>query len=137
VATIPLMVSQLPPPADRQRSAAMNRPVLHNMYLPGWIHRFANGAIGGIAGIGAGMVAMRYYSAPVSALWLGALTFAVAAAFDPKRFTLVEGCAGEVGYNELEPPPSNSVQLTRNSFGWVGRYPWYTACVPHSVGAGN
>ena len=80
----------------------MKRPALHNCYLPDWMHRCANGAIGGMAGIAVATLAMRFLSAPTAVLWLGVISIVAGAALNPQRFTLVEGCAGDVGYDELD-----------------------------------
>jgi hypothetical protein len=75
--------------------------VLHNRYLPGWAHRLANGLLGGFQALIALVAVVPLVGAPLGVLWL-ALPMAVCCmALDPGRFSLVEGCAGDLGYDEL------------------------------------
>ncbi len=75
--------------------------MLHNRHLPDWVHRIANGAIGGGLCSLAVLAWVRWLGALLWAFWLS-LPVAIACwARDPRRFSLVEGCAGEVGYDEL------------------------------------
>jgi hypothetical protein len=74
------------------------RPILHNLNLPNWLHRLANGAIGGLLAL----AALHFFGFPFWLLWI-AISVAVGCMVpSPSRFTLVEGCAGDVGYDELD-----------------------------------
>ncbi len=75
--------------------------MLHNRHLPGWLHRIANAAIGSALSSLAAVAAMRVLGAPPWALRLVLPVALVCAALDPRRFSLVEGCAGDLGYDEL------------------------------------
>ena len=75
----------------------MPRPVLHNRCLPGWIHRLANGAIGGLLA-----VALVTTFLSVRLLWVAIPVVIVRMLADPTKFSLVEGCAGNDGYDELD-----------------------------------
>jgi len=77
------------------------RTVLHNRYLPDWVHRLTNGVIGGLLSLLALVVAVRALGAPLGVLWVTLPVVACCAAFNPRRFSLVEGCAGDLGYDEL------------------------------------
>ena len=82
----------------------MARPVLHNFVLPDWAHRCANGIVGAFIGLAIAVVVVRLFGAPLWVLWFGAVTAAAGVVVSPRRFTLVEGCAGDMGYDEIEPP---------------------------------
>jgi hypothetical protein len=79
----------------------MQRRVLHNRLLADWIHRAANGAIGGMVACGLVTAAARLTEAPFWLLWLAVPIGLLCMVPSPKRFTLVEGCAGEMGHDEL------------------------------------
>ena len=82
--------------------------MITNRYLPKWLHRLACGAIGTalIATIASG--GLRYFNADswlhtasVALLWLSIPIGGVFACL-AHRFSIVEGCAGEVGYEALD-----------------------------------
>jgi hypothetical protein len=75
--------------------------VLHNRYLPDWVHRLANGAIGGVLSSLAASAAVRVLGAPLGAFWCVLLVALLCTALNSRRFSLVEGCAGDLGYDEL------------------------------------
>jgi hypothetical protein len=83
--------------------------MIHNRYLPTWVHRLANGVLAflGAASAGtSGILSFRdgSFLEAVSG-WLLLLSPAVGVLFallDPKRVSLVEGLAGEAGYDELD-----------------------------------
>lgn len=79
----------------------MGRWVLHNRYLPRWIHRLANGAIAGSKVTIIVLLAVRFLDLPIWILWIGAIAAVVGIIVNPSRTSFVEGCAGEVGYDEL------------------------------------
>jgi hypothetical protein len=73
----------------------MSRPVLHNQLLPNWLHRFANGLVGGLVALAATV----FLSGP---MWL-AVPVGLGCMFpNPRRFSLVESWAGGDGYGELD-----------------------------------
>jgi hypothetical protein len=87
----------------------MPRPVLHNRHLSDGLHRLANGAIGGMLGLLLTTLAVRYFGCPLWLLWLSVPAGLLCTVLPPSRFTLVEGCAGEVGYEDLDQePPTNT-----------------------------
>ncbi len=75
--------------------------MLHNRYLPDWLHRFANGAIGAGLSSLAVVAAVGVLAMPLGTLWFVLPAALVCTALDPRRFSLVEGCAGDLGYDEL------------------------------------
>jgi hypothetical protein len=75
--------------------------MLHNRYLPDWIHRLANGAIGGLLASAAACAAVRVVGVPLEAFWSVPLLAVLCIGINPRRFSLVEGCAGDLGYDEL------------------------------------
>ncbi len=75
--------------------------MLHNFYLPDWLHRLANGTIGAGVSSLAALAAVEALGVPLSALWFVLPAALVCTALDPRRFSLVEGCAGDLGYDEL------------------------------------
>ncbi len=74
---------------------------MHNRYLFDWVHRLANGVIGGLLSMLASVVAVRVLGAPLGVLWVAIPVVVCGAAISPRRFSLVEGCAGDLGYDEL------------------------------------
>jgi len=75
--------------------------MLHNRYLPDWLHRVANGAVGGVLCSLAALAIVRFLGAPLCALWFVPPVVLICTALDPRRFSLVEGCAGDLGYDGL------------------------------------
>ena len=80
---------------------------LHNRYLPRWAHRIANGVVASMLLALAGVVGTTTL-APGSLPWrvfavvlYASPTGLLASLLNPARFTLVEGIAGEDGYDEL------------------------------------
>ncbi len=89
-------------PRTRPLNLPMKRPVLHNRRLPNGLHRLANGVMGSfsVAMILVGLSKLVFVPA-----WLFLVCIPIGllcAYFDPERFTLVEGLAGEDGYDELD-----------------------------------
>jgi hypothetical protein len=82
---------------------------IHNRYLPQWTHRIANGvmealllalfAVSGAQFVPAGS---PLWKAAILLLWLSAPVGLLVSLLDPRKFSLVEGVAGDVGYDELE-----------------------------------
>ncbi len=89
---------------------------IHNRYLSEGAHRLANGALGAVFTLGVGAVLWQKGPGPhwrELGHWLTLLSApaGVALAFiPPSRFTLVEGIAGEAGYDELDSPESNATE---------------------------
>lgn len=81
---------------------------LHNRYLPQWVHRIANGVMASLllALAGAwGTTALTCHSLSwkVSLVLFYASPIGLPASLlSPNKFTLVEGIAGEDGYDEQE-----------------------------------
>jgi hypothetical protein len=77
------------------------RTVLHNRYLPGWVHRLANGILAGLLALMASVAVVRVIGTPLGMLWVALPVAVCGMALDPSWFSLVEGCAGDLGYDEL------------------------------------
>jgi hypothetical protein len=86
----------------------IERPVLHNRYLPKWLHRACNAGFGSmlIATLGTlavtnllpnALQAVGLRIVVTSTVAMGLVLLIV----DPNRFSTVEGCAGDLGYDEL------------------------------------
>jgi hypothetical protein len=90
----------------------IERPVLHNRYLPTWLHQICNSAFGSllIATLGTLAVTNLLQNA-VQAIALCAViagtvvTGVVLLTVNPNRFSIVEGVAGKDGYDELTDDP--------------------------------
>ncbi len=76
--------------------------MLHNCYLPDWLHRLANGTIGAGVSSLAALAAVEVLGMPLWALWFVLPVAFACTALDPDRFSLVEGCAGDLGDDELQ-----------------------------------
>ena len=93
----------------------MKRPVLRNRYLPPWLHRIACGVVGMALVATLASAGLRYFS-PDSwlhtacgvLLWLS-IPVGIILACVAHRFSIVEGTAGDLGYEDLntegEDPP--------------------------------
>ena len=82
----------------------MRRPVFYNRYLPSLVHRIANALCGGLllATIGVAIVTFLLpgpwqWMATRLILWTGLIVGTTLLTVSPKRLTLVEGVAGEMG----------------------------------------
>ena len=81
---------------------------IHNRYLPGWAHRLANGVVAAAILVGFAVIGLTLVD-PAGKLANLCWWFLKAAApvgflvlfLNPKRFSLVRGVGGEVGYDEL------------------------------------
>jgi hypothetical protein len=80
---------------------------IHNRYLPQSVHRIANGVMASLVLACAGAFGASHLScdsflgtACLALLWASPLGL-LASCFDPAKFSLVEGVAGEDGYDEL------------------------------------
>ena len=80
---------------------------LHNCYLPLWLHRVCNGALGTVASATLASVGLSYfpsdhllYQLSSILLYLSVPIGIFLAAVAP-RFSIVQGLAGDAGYDEL------------------------------------
>jgi hypothetical protein len=74
------------------------RPILHNQHLPNWLQRLVNGIVSGLVVL----ALAAFVDGPPWSLWLAVPIGLAFMMPDPNRFSLVEGCAGEAGYDELD-----------------------------------
>jgi hypothetical protein len=79
-----------------------------NRYLPQWLHRVACGVTGAAVSAAIAVGGLRYFdtdgwlrTASTVLLWLS-IPIGVVMAFVAHRFSIVEGCAGDVGYDDLD-----------------------------------
>lgn len=91
----------------RDVDMAAMRPFIRNHYLPQWLHRVACGAISAALFATVAIGGLSYFdadswlrAASVILLWLSIPIGIVLACF-AHRFSIVEGCAGDVGYEDL------------------------------------
>jgi hypothetical protein len=82
--------------------------MITNRYLPQWLHRVACGVIGAVVTVAIASGGLRYFAADSwlhtasqVLLWLS-IPIGVVLACVAHRFSIVEGCAGDVGYEDLE-----------------------------------
>ena len=92
--------------------------MIHNRYLPVWLHRLGNGVFGivvclGIASLGFGPAPGSWLH--VGSRWLiyASLPVGVVLFFVAPRFSIVEGLAGGEGYDELGAPGSANQSVER------------------------
>lgn len=86
----------------------IERPVLHNRHLPNWLHRICNAGFGSllIATLGTLAVSNLLPNA-LQSIGMGVViagtvvTGLVLLILDPNCFSTVEGCAGDLGCDEL------------------------------------
>ena len=83
------------------------RPFIRNHYLPQWLHRVACGAISAALSATVAIGGLRYFdadswlrTASVILLW-SSIPIGIVFACFAHRFSIVEGCAGDVGYEDL------------------------------------
>jgi hypothetical protein len=83
---------------------------IHNRYLPPGIHRIANGVMAAlglalVGSVGSGFVpggSLPWKAAVLLFMLSAPIGLLIALLIDPRKFSLVEGVAGEDGYDELE-----------------------------------
>ncbi len=80
--------------------------MIHNHYLPRWIHRLCNGLLGvalcaGIASIGIGQQPDSWIHVASRWLLFASVPVGIILAAVADRFSIVEGVAGGDGYGEL------------------------------------
>ena len=103
--TTPVRDSTLP-------SSMTERHILHNRYLPTWLHRICNAGFGSLLIATLGTLAVTNLL-PNAAQAIGlfavivgtVVTGFVLLVVNPNRFSTVEGVAGEDGYDELIDDP--------------------------------
>jgi hypothetical protein len=87
--------------------------MIHNRYLPFWLHRVCNGVFGAAVLLGVGSI---WFGEPVGSwqyvlshclIW-SSVPVGIVLAFVARRFSIVEGVAGGEGYDDLREPPSES-----------------------------
>jgi hypothetical protein len=82
--------------------------MIRNRHLPQWLHRVASGALvmavlGSVASEGLRRFEPGGWLHFVSRLLLwGSVPIGLVSAWVAHRFSIVEGCAGEAGYEDLE-----------------------------------
>ena len=91
--------------------------MIHNRYLPLWLHRVCNGLFGavvvlGLSSIWLGEPADSWWHVLSRCLAWSSIPVAIILAVVAKRFSIVEGVAGGEGYDELHETPSESANKT-------------------------
>lgn len=85
----------------------MKRPVIHNRFLPEWLHRVFAGIFGGAVFVTSSVLLLSEFGteqwlAPVASYLLWSTPAVVVVCFIvAPRFSVVRGLAGDVGYDEL------------------------------------
>jgi hypothetical protein len=79
----------------------MRRFGIHNRHMPAWVRRFANAAVVAFLALAITTAAVHYLAWPLWLLWLSLPCGIGCMLLNPRKFTLVEGCAGDDGYDEL------------------------------------
>jgi hypothetical protein len=81
-------------------------PMIHNRYLPLWLHRVCNGVFGAVLLIGIGSI---WFGEPAETwrhivsrclIW-ASIPVGITLALIARRFSIVQGVAGGDGYDEL------------------------------------
>ncbi|MBL9091249.1 MAG: hypothetical protein JNL96_08490 [Planctomycetaceae bacterium] len=80
--------------------------MLHNRSLPLWLHRTCNGLLGAgvllaVGGLGLGAPADGWRHILARCLIWASVPVGIALVALTRRFSLVEGVAGDMGYDEL------------------------------------
>jgi hypothetical protein len=75
--------------------------LLHNRYLPVWLHRFLNGSIAGFLSFLVLLFIVHVLQTSFALLLGVVLAFIGGFWMNPSRYSFVEGCAGDLGYDEL------------------------------------
>ena len=90
--------------------------MIHNSYLPRWLHRVCNGVLGsavllGIGSIWFGQPAGSWQHLLSRCLIWSSIPVGIILALVARRCSIVEGVAGGDGYDELrKPPPESATQ---------------------------
>ena len=92
----------------------MNRPVIHNRFLPGWLHRIFCGLFGAVVFVTLWAWLLSVvptealaFEALHSAIWLTPVVSLLCFLAAP-RISVVRGLAGEAGYDELSADQASS-----------------------------
>jgi hypothetical protein len=87
--------------------------MIRNRQLPQWLHRLACGAVGSAAAATVATLGLRYlepdswlHAASRGLLWLS-LPIGIVLACVAPRWSVVEGCAGDAGYEDMKDEPDN------------------------------
>ena len=83
------------------------RPFIHNHYLPQWLHRIT---CGGFVAVVLALLGLNWLSQPSGSwrhivslcLLISSVPVGIAFACVAHRFSIVEGLAGDVGYEDLD-----------------------------------
>ena len=88
--------------------------MITNRYLPSWLHRVACGTLAGVLVVSIGSECLRHavpaswlYAASGVVVWLS-IPIGLTAAYMAHRCSIVEGCAGDLGYEDLSPEHEGS-----------------------------
>lgn len=87
--------------------------MIHNCYLPSWLHRVCNGVLGaalvlGVGSIWVGEPAGSWQHVLSRCLIWSSIPTGICLALVARRFSIVEGVAGGEGYDGLPVSPSES-----------------------------
>ena len=89
--------------------------MIHNRYLPQWLHRVCNGVLGAVLLISIGSIwlgepaeSWRHFVSHCL-IW-ASIPVAIILALVARRFSIVQGVAGEDGYDELDESRSAEVK---------------------------
>jgi hypothetical protein len=91
--------------------------MIHNRYLPLWLHRVCNGVLGtavllGIGSIWFGEPSGNWKQVLSGCLIWSSIPVGITLATMARRFSIVEGVAGGDGYDELHESRSESANKT-------------------------
>ena len=86
--------------------------MFHNRYLPRWIHRVANGAIGSVLSLLLAVAAFRIFGVPLWVIWLVLPAAIICVASDPQRFSLVERLRRRLGLRSAHARLGHEVMFT-------------------------
>jgi len=82
--------------------------MINNRYLPQWLHRVACGALGSVVTAAVASSGLGYFDADSwlrtasgVLLWLS-IPVGMVLACVAHRFSIVEGCVGDAGYEDLD-----------------------------------
>jgi hypothetical protein len=96
------------PGGGRWTLGRLHASMITNRYLPQWLHRLACGVVGAAVTVAIASAGLRYAepdswlrTASGVLLWLSIPVGVVVACVAP-RFSIVEVCAGDVGYEDLD-----------------------------------
>ena len=82
--------------------------MITNRYLPQWLHRLVCGVVGAAVVAAIASIGLRHFDGDSwlhtasRVLLLLSIPIGVVSACVAHRFSIVEGCAGDVGYDDLD-----------------------------------